>query len=82
MAVQPHFAALTKAASGLVNEGQDVFIAAALASGLVRPLGAVDYFMWRAHVIAPGRRAETGAELLLQSGRPVSSKDAANRGNL
>ena len=62
-----------KAIASLVDDGVDIFVVAAPVTGLAIHLGAVEYFLLRAHRLDPARRVEVAAELLRKSGRGISA---------
>ena len=75
--VRPRLAALGQAIGGFVSKSVDVFVLPTLANGMARSVGIMEYFLYQAHKADPARRAELAAEMLLRSGRAISSRSAA-----
>ncbi|MCA3572289.1 MAG: methyltransferase regulatory domain-containing protein, partial [Aestuariivirga sp.] len=77
--VRPRLTALGQAIGGFISKSMDVYVLPTLANGLARSVGIMEYFLYQAHKADPARRPELAAEMLLRSGRSVSSRSAAGK---
>lgn len=69
--VKPRFDRLNAAIARCVAKGQDLFIAGTAKNRSAVKMGAMSYFLYRAHQTGPENRVSKAYRLLKESGRPV-----------
>ncbi|HTN96174.1 MAG TPA: methyltransferase regulatory domain-containing protein, partial [Nordella sp.] len=73
-AVKPRFDQLNEAVARRVAKGLDLFIAGTAKNRSAVKMGAMSYFLYRAHQTGPENRVSKAYRLLKESGRPVLHK--------